>query len=94
MTVKELINQVEYLYGKQPHMYLKRLINDGLLDMSGEIQSYKAHLKENLIKDQRWYGMSDVIIDVDRIEILNEDSKYEVIPYISNHDEILEGDTL
>ena len=29
----------------------------------------------------------------DRIEILNSDNKYEVIPFINNSDEILEGDT-
>ena len=93
MTVKELISQVEYLYGKQPHMLIKRYINDGLLDMSGEIQHYKANATEDLIKDKRWYGISDVMIDIDRIEILNSDNKYEVIPFINNSDEILEGDT-
>lgn len=93
MTVKELINQVELLYGRQPHMYLKRLINDGLLDMSAEIQHYKANAQQDLIENQRWYGISDVMIDIDRIEILNSDTKYEVIPIVNNPGNILEGDT-
>ena len=93
MTVKELMSQVELLYGRQPHMYLKRLINDGLLDMSAEIQHYKANAQQDLIENQRWYGISDVMIDIDKVEILNSDTKYEVVPIISNPGNILEGDT-
>ena len=84
MTVKELMSQIELLYGRQPHMYLKRLINDGLLDMSAEIQHYKANAQQDLIENQRWYGISDVMIDIERVEILNSDTKYEVIPTVSN----------
>ncbi len=93
MTVKELISQIEYLYGRQPHMLLKRYINDALLDMSAEIQHYKATVTEDLEKDKRWYDIADSMIDIDRVEILNSDDKYEVIPILSDGDEILEGST-
>ena len=93
MTVKELMSQIELLYGRQPHMYLKRLINDGLLDMSAEVQHYKANATQDLIANQRWYGISDVMIDIDKVEILNSDTKYEVVPIVSNPRNILEGDT-
>lgn len=92
MTVKELINQIEHLYGRQPHMYIKRLINDGLLDMSAEIQHYKASAKEVLETDKRWYALSDVMVDIDRVEILNSDSKYEMIPKLSDPNRLLEND--
>ena len=42
MTVKEVINQVEMLYGRQHHMYLKRLMNDALVDISSEAKHYKS----------------------------------------------------
>ena len=93
MTVKELISQIEYLYGRQPHMLLKRYINDALLDMSAEIQHYKATVTEDLEKDKRWYDIADSMIDIDRVEILNSDDRYEVIPILSDGDEILEGST-
>ena len=93
MTVKELISQIEYLYGRQPHMLLKRYINDALLDKSAEIQHYKATVTEDLEKDKRWYDIADSMIDIDRVEILNSDDKYEVIPILSDGDEILEGST-
>ena len=93
MTVKELISQIEYLYGRQPHMLLKRYINDALLDMSADIQHYKATVTEDLEKDKRWYDIADSMIDIDRVEILNSDDKYEVIPILSDGDEILEGST-
>ena len=92
MTVKELINQVEHLYGKQPHMLIKRYINDGLLDMSGEVQHYKAVATERLKTDQKWYGLSDVMIDIDRVEVLNSDGKYEVVPRLIDADVLLESD--
>ena len=92
MTVKELISQVEHLYGRQPHMLVKRYINDGLLDMSGEIQHYKAVATESLKTDKRWYQANDVMIAINRVEVLNSDGKYELVPRLSDSDALLEGD--
>lgn len=91
MTVKELISQIEYIYGQQPHMYMKRLINDALLDMSANIKHYRVNAKRALEPNKKWYGLSDVMIDVDRVEILNSDGKYELIPQLSNPDDIKVG---
>ena len=66
--------------------------NDGLLDMSGEVQHYKAVATESLKTDQKWYGLSDVMIDIDRVEVLNSDGKYEVVPRLIDADVLLESD--
>ena len=92
MTVKEVINQVEMLYGRQHHMYLKRLMNDALVDISSEAKHYKSTYSEALITDQRWYGIPDGIIEVQRVDVLNSDGKYELVPFLSNYDELLIGD--
>ena len=42
MKVKDLIQQVEYLMGRQPERYMMQLINDALID----IGSTKQHLLE------------------------------------------------
>ena len=55
MTVKDIVSQVEMLYGKKSHVYLFRLINDCLLDMSSEVQSYQKTAKETLTQYKRWY---------------------------------------
>ena len=92
MTVKEVINQVEMLYGRQHHIYLKRLMNDALVDISSEAKHYKSTYSEDLVLDKRWYGIPDGIIEVQRVDVLNSDSKYELVPFLSNYDELLIGD--
>jgi len=91
MTVKELISQIEHIYGRQPHMYMKRLINDALLDMSAKVQHYKVTAIETLKTDTKWYGISDVMIDINRVEVLNSDGDYELVPELSNPDELKIG---
>ena len=92
MTVKEIINQVEMLYGRQHHMYLKRLMNDALVDISSEAKHYKATFAEDISTDKRWYGIPDGIIEIQRVDVLNSDGKYELVPNLLNYDELLIGD--
>ena len=48
MTVKDIVSQVEMLYGIKPHNYIFRLINDCLLDMSSEVQQFSKTAKERI----------------------------------------------
>ena len=84
MKVKELIDELEHVYGRKPHMYVKRLINDALLDMSGKVKQYKAHGEEELMTGKKWYPISDLAITIDEVRILNSDDKYEVIPQLTS----------
>ena len=103
MTVKDIISQIEMLYGKKPHSYMFRLINDCLVDMSSEVQSYQKTAKETLTQYQRWYPLKDFadvngsattdIIDIFRVEILDSDSRYNLIPKISDSHKLLKEDT-
>jgi len=103
MTVKDIVSQVEMLYGNKSHTYLFRLINDCLLDMSSEVQSYQKTAKETLTQYQRWYPLKDFadvngsattdIIDIFRVEILDSDSRYNLIPKISDPHKLLKEDT-
>ena len=40
MTVKNIIDQIEHIFGRQPEQQMLQLINDALTDMSGEIQHW------------------------------------------------------
>ena len=103
MTVKEIVSQVELIYGNKPEKYLLRLINDCLLDMASEVQSYQKTAKETLTQYQRWYPLKDFadvngsattdIIDIFRVEILDSDSRYNLIPKISDSHKLLKEDT-
>ena len=84
MTVKELISEVEHLYGRQPHMYLKRLINDALLDMSDKVKYYRAEGILELKTDQKWYPISDLALQVEQVRIRNSDGNYELVPFMDD----------
>ena len=47
MTVKNIIEQIEILYGRKSHEYIKQLINDALLDISAKKQHYTVSAKTN-----------------------------------------------
>ena len=93
MTVKNLIQQVEYLMGRQPEKYMIQLINDALMDMSSKVQHYSTQKKQNLNEKQRWYDLDDSVIDVFRVEILDTDDRYVMIPKLADPHKLLKEDS-
>ena len=55
MTVKDIIQQVEMVAGRQPSAYIMRLINDALNEISSKKQSYTASMTTDLEVKKRWY---------------------------------------
>ena len=93
MDVKNLIQQVEYLMGRQPEKYMMQLINDALMDMSAKIQYYSTQKKQNLNEKQRWYPLDDSVIDVFRVEILDTNDRYVMIPKLADPHKLLKDDS-
>ena len=93
MNVKNLIQQVEYLMGRQPERYMMELVNDALMDMSAKIQHHTAQKKQNLNQKQRWYPLDDNVIDVTRVEILDTDDRYVMIPKLADPHKLLKDDS-
>ena len=101
MTVKDIILQIENLYGKSSEKYMMLLINDGLIDMSAKVQHFTKNAKSDLTQNKRHYkfntsgsdfGTTDVL-DIIRVEVLDTDSRYNVIPRLSNPNRLLKSDT-
>ena len=93
MNVKNLIQQVEYLMGRQPEQYMMQLINDALMDMSSKVQHYSTQKKQNLNEKQRWYPLDDSVIDIFRVEILDTNSRYVMIPKLADPHKLLKDDS-
>ena len=95
MTVKNIIEQIETLYGRKPHEYVKQLINDALLDIAAKKQHYTVSAKTDLTSGQRWYDLPSRTIDVLRVEILDTatTARYHVIPKLANPHKLLKSDT-
>ncbi len=93
LTAKDVILQVEHSFGRQPEKYMMRLINDALLDIGSKKQHYTVSAKQDLVPKQRWYTLSDNIIDIIRVEIKDTNNRYVMIPKLSDPHNLLRADT-
>ena len=86
MTVKNIIDQIELLYGRQSHTYLLQLINDALLDIGTKKQHYTVDVRAQLTSGQRWYDLPPACIDIVRVEILDTAAtpRYNLIPKLTD----------
>ena len=92
MKVKDVISQIEMIMGRQPEGYIMRVINDGLLDIAAERQHKIDDMKLDLVQNQRWYELEDKMIDITRVEILDTNSRYAMIPKLADAHKILKED--
>lgn len=92
MTVKNIIEQIEYLYGRQPEGYMMRLINDALLEISAKKQHFTQREKIDLVQNVRRYDLDDNVIDVFRVEIKDTNDRYVMIPKLADYHKILKED--
>ena len=93
MKIKELIQQVEHLMGRQPEGYMVRLINDGLLDIASKKKEYTVSAVANLEQNKRWYALDDQVIDIIKVEILDSNDRYIRIPKLVDSHLLLREDT-
>ena len=93
MTVKNVFLQLEKIFGRQPEAYLKQVINDGLLDIAEKKQSYLVSATTDLEKKKRWYDLDSSVLSIERVEILDTNNRYVLIPKLSDPHKILRADT-
>ena len=51
LTVKNVIEQAELIFGRQSEAYMMRLINDALLDIGEKKQHYVVSAKQNFQRE-------------------------------------------
>ena len=93
LTAKDVILQVEQSFGRQPEKYMLRLINDALLDIGSKKQHYDVSAKQDLVPKQRWYSLTDDMIDITKVEILDTNNRYVMIPKLTDSHKLLRADT-
>ena len=93
MTAKNIIQQIEKMFGRQSEQYMFQLINDALDDIAVQKQHHTVSKTTNLIGYDRWYTLSDDVIDVKRVEIKDTNNRYIMIPKLADPHKILRGDT-
>ena len=93
MTVKRMASQLEQLFGRQSEQYLIQIINDGLMDIANKKQGYTVSALTDLEKNKRWYDLPEKVMSIERVEILDTNDRYILIPKLSDPHKLLRADT-
>ena len=93
MTVQNIIDATDESVGSKSESYMLRLINDALLDIAEKKQHYAKEVTTDLKKKQRWYTLSDDMIDIIRVEVLDTNNRYVMIPKLADPHRILRADS-
>ena len=93
MTVKNIIDQVEKMFGRLPEKYMLQLVNDALDDIASNKRNYTASSTTDLEGYKRWYELTDSVIDITRVEIKDTNDRYVMIPKLADSHKILREDT-
>ena len=93
MTVKNMFSQLEKIFGRNSEKYLIQLINDGLIDIANKKQGYTVSATSDLEKKKRWYTLPPTVLSIERVEILDTNDRYIMIPKLSDPHKILRADT-
>ena len=93
MTAKNIIEQIEKIFGRQQEQYMFQLINDALDDIASNKRNYTVSKTTNLIGYDRWYTLHDDVIDIKKVEIKDTNDRYIMIPKLAGAHKLLRGDT-
>ena len=93
MTVKNIIDQVEKMFGRQSEQYMYQLINDALDDIASNKRNYTVAATSDLEKHKRWYKLEDDVIDIIKVEVLDTNDRYVMIPKLIDAHRLLREDT-
>ena len=93
LTIKSVISQLEQMFGRQPENYMLTLVNEALMDIAVTKQENVQSSKTNLEKKKRWYNLPSNAIDIVKVEILDTNNRYVMIPRLSNSNRLLRADS-
>ena len=84
MTVKNMFSQLEKTFGRNSEAYLIQILNDGLIDIANKKQGYTVSALADLENKKRWYDLPATVLSIERVEILDTNSRYIMIPKLSD----------
>ena len=93
MTVKNIIEQAEKMFGRLSEQYMYQLINDALDDIASNKRNYTVSAITNLEEKKRWYELSDDVIDIVKVEIKDTNDRYVMIPKLADPHKLSREDT-
>ena len=92
MTIKSVLSQLEKIFGRNSETYLIQLINDGLIDIANKKGGYTVSALTDLEKHKRWYDLPATVLSIERVEILDSNDRYILIPKLTDPHKLLRAD--
>ena len=93
MKVKDIIGQLEHTYGRKSHKYLMSLINDGLDEIAQTGKANVVSATTMIETNKRWNLLDNKnMIDVIRVEVLDDKLDWRQIPRLASEPEIGDRD--
>jgi hypothetical protein len=74
MEVKDIISQVEGLFGRKPNKYLMQVINDGLMDIASKRLTNEDTAVTDLLESQRYYDLPPGLLKIVSVEVKQENT--------------------
>ena len=93
MTVKTVFLQLEKLFGRNPEKYLIQLMNEGLIDIANRKQGYTVSATTDLEYKKRWYTLPPTVLSIERVEILDTNDRYVLVPKLTDPHKLLRSDS-
>jgi len=93
MKVKNVIDQIEKMFGRQSEQYMFQLMNDALDEISAKKMNNTESRTTDLLGHDRWYSLSDDVVQIDRVEIKDTNNRYVMIPKLADPHKLLRSDT-
>ena len=93
MNLKNFLNMIEMQMGRQSEGLVIQLMNDGLDEIAATKQNYQVAATETLTSKQRYYELTDEMIDIIRVEVLDTNNRYVKIPKLVDAHNLRKDDT-
>ena len=93
MTAKHIIEQIEKMFGRQQEQYMFQLINEAIDDIAISKGNHTVSSTTSLEGYKRWYELGDKVLDIKRVEILDTNDRYVMIPKLADSHKILREDS-
>ena len=93
MTAKDILVQIETVFGRLPEKFVFQLINDALDDIASKKKNYQVSKTSDLEGYKRWYELDDQVISIKRVEVLDTNDRFIMIPRLADAHRLLRADT-
>ena len=93
MTKFQLIELIKEHHSNLPNRQMEIYIETAANKIALDTDIGKKTFLLSSVAGQRWYDLDDKMIDIMKVEILDTNDRYVMIPKLADYHKLLKGDT-